>query len=130
MSTTPAHENEQHRDTPTRSFPIARSDLEEEIRRMRTSPRSGGHLGKTLLRNADMRVVLMILERGARIPDHRAEGSLTIQTLDGRVIVTLLESSFDLASGQLLAIEHDVSHALVAIEDSAVLLTIAWRGHR
>jgi hypothetical protein len=29
-----------------------------------------------------------------------------------------------------LAIEQDVSHAVMAIEDSALLLTIAWRGHR
>lgn len=124
----PATHREQHRDTPVSApvFPIARLDLEEEIRRMRASPRPGGHVGKTLLRSGDLRLVLMVLERGARISDHQSDGSLTIQVLDGRVIVALLESSFDLASGQLLAIEHDISHALVAIEDSAVLLTIAW----
>jgi quercetin dioxygenase-like cupin family protein len=124
MHTTPTQND------PSPTFPIARADLEEEIRQMRASPKSGGHLGKTFLRGKDMRVVLMVLDRGARIPEHRANGSLTIQTLDGRVIVSVYESSFDLASGQLLAIEHDAPHALVAIEDSAVLLTISWHGHR
>lgn len=126
--TTTTTETDEH---PERApFPIARLDLEEEIRSMRTSPRPGGHLGKTLLRTADVRLVLMILDHGARIPDHRTDGSLTIHALDGRVIVTLLESSFDMSSGQLLAIEPGISHALVAIEDSAVLLTIAWPGRR
>jgi quercetin dioxygenase-like cupin family protein len=112
------------------TFPIARLDLEAEICRMRASPRPGGHLGKTLLRTADLRLVLLLLDHGARIPDHQGDGALTIQVLDGRVVVTLLESSFDLSSGQLLAIERGVSHALVAIEDSAVLLTVAWGAHR
>ena len=128
MPTTP--DTEDHRDpSAARTFPIARLDLEEEIRRMRASPKPGGHVGKTLLRSADMRLVLMILERGTGISDHQADGSLTIQALDGRVIVSLLESSFDLASGQLLTIERGIPHALIAIEDSAILLTIAWSGH-
>ena len=75
-----------------------------------------------------MRIVLMILDHNTRVADHGVEGAVTIQALDGRVVVTLLGSSFDLTSGHLLSIERDVSHALVAIEDSAVLLTIAWRG--
>jgi quercetin dioxygenase-like cupin family protein len=111
--------------TTTESFPIAKLDLVEEIRRMRASPMPGDHIAKTVLHNEDLRIVLMILSRGARIPQHHAKGSLAIHTLDGRVIVTLLESSFDLGPGQMLAIQRDVSHALVAIEDTALVLTIA-----
>ncbi len=92
---------------------------------MRASPHPRGHLGKTLLRNQDMRIVLLILDRGARIPDHSADEPLTIHAVDGRAIVGLLGSSFDLSSGQLLAVERGVSHSVVAIEDTALLLTIA-----
>lgn len=97
---------------------------------MRASPKPNGHLGKTLLHGADLRLVLMTIDRGMKIPDHGAQGSLTIQTLQGHVIVTLLDSSFDLTAGQLLAIEGGVSHALAAVEDSAVLLTLAWHPER
>ena len=97
---------------------------------MRASPKQNGHLGKTLLRATDMRLVLLILDRGVRIPDHLAQGSLTIHTLQGHVIVTLLDSSFDLVAGQLLTIEPGVSHTMVASEDSAVLLTLAWNPER
>ena len=114
--------------TPTaRPFPIGRFDLAAEIDQMRNSPRSAGHVGKTLLHDKDVRIVLMLLDRGAQIPTHRAKGALTFQGLEGRMIITLLGTSFDLAPGQLLAIERNVAHALVAVEDSALLLTIAPR---
>ena len=87
---------------------------------------AGGHYGRTLLRTADMRIVLMILERGTRLTEHDVDGASTIQILDGRVTVSLLGTSIDLASGQVLAIERRVRHSLVAIVDSAILLTIAW----
>ena len=110
---------------PSNTFPIARLDLVEEVRQLRASPIPHGHVAKTVLHNADLRVVLMVLQRGASIPRHHAKGSLIIQALDGRVIVTLLDSSFDLGPSTVLAIEPEIAHALVAIEDSALLLTIA-----
>ena len=106
------------------SFPIANLDLVEEIRQLRASPIPNGHVAKTVVHNRDLRVVLMVLERGAKLPRHHAKGSLAIHALDGRVIVSLLDSTFDLGPGQLLAIEPGVAHALVAIEDSALMLTI------
>ncbi len=114
-----------HPERHTPSFPIARLDLVEEARQLRASPIPHGHVAKTVLHNADLRVVLMVLQRGARIPRHHAKGSLLVQVLDGRAIVTLLDTSFDLGAGQVLAIEPELAHALVAIEDSALLLTIA-----
>jgi quercetin dioxygenase-like cupin family protein len=110
------------------SFPIARIDLDEEIQRMRASPRQADRLAKTLVRNRNLRAVLMILDRGAKLPEHRADGSLAIQVVQGRVVVTVLGSTVDLAAGELLAIERDVTHAVIAIEDSALLLTIGWPG--
>jgi quercetin dioxygenase-like cupin family protein len=106
------------------SFPIAQLDLVEEIRQLRASPMSHGHIAKTVLHDRDLRIVLMVLRRGTEIPRHHANGSLVIQVLEGRVIVGLLESSFDLAAGRLLAIQPGIEHAVVAIEDAALMITI------
>jgi quercetin dioxygenase-like cupin family protein len=129
MSTTP-FTNDHYADAEAAppAFPIARVDLVEETRLLRASSRTADHAAKTLVRTRDQRLVLMILDRGANIPVHHTDTALTIQALDGRVIVTMFESSFDLGPGQLLAIERDVPHGVVAIEDTAVLLTLAWRG--
>jgi len=116
---------------PREMVPVARLDLLEEIRQMRTSIPPGGrrHLSKTLIRTADLRLVLMVLEPNARIDEHQTEGRMTIQGIDGQVRVRSGESTFDLAPGQLLVLERGVTHALDAIDASSVLLTIAWHGH-
>lgn len=110
----------------TESFPIAHLDLVEEVRQLRHSPISHDHVAKTVLHHRDLRMVLMVMKAGARIPRHHAKGSMTIQALDGRAVVTLLDSSFDLGPGKVLAIEPDLTHAVVAIEDTALILTIAF----
>ena len=125
MPLPPATENRHDVEPP----PFARFDLEEEIRRMRTTVKPGGHLGKTLVRGPDMRLVLMILQRGARISEHRADGSLSIQGIGGRAILTLAETRLEIGPGHLVTVDPGVMHALEAAEDSAVLLTIAFRGH-
>ena len=112
------------------ALPFARFDLEEEIRRMRMTLKPGDHISKTLVRAHDLRLVLMLLQRGARLPEHQIEGPSSVQGLDGRVILTTAGERLELGPGQMLVIEHDVPHALEAAEDSAVLLTISFRGHR
>ena len=116
---------------PPEMVPVARLDLPEEIRQMRTSIPPGGrrHLSKTLVRTGDVRLVLMVLEKGARIDEHRTEGRMTIHGVDGHVRVRSGEASFELAPGQVLVLDRDVPHALQAVEESSVLLTIAWHGH-
>ncbi len=111
---------------PLVQLPIARLDLAEEVRRMRDHPSRRPALTRTVLHGARLRLMLVCLRRGAHIPERQIEGALTIQAIDGRVVVTVLESSFDLLPGQILAIEHEVPHAIVAIEPSAVLITISW----
>lgn len=97
---------------------------------MRMCPMPGGHYGKTLLRTDDMRLVLMVLDHGTELTEHHLDGTSTIQALGGRVAVSVLGSRVDLAAGQVLAIEQDVGHSLLAVDDCAILLTIAWKGHR
>lgn len=91
---------------------------------MRASPIAHGHVAKTVVHSRDLRVVVMVFARGAKLPRHHAKGSLLIQAIDGRVVVGLLESTFDLGPGGMLTIEPDIAHTLVAIEDSALMLTI------
>jgi quercetin dioxygenase-like cupin family protein len=106
------------------SFPIARLDLEAELHQMRASPRAHGHLGKTVVRNGDLSIVLMIIARGEWVPEAHARGSLVIQALDGRVLVTIRDGLFELRPGQFLAIERDVPYEVFAPEDSAVMMTL------
>ena len=58
---------------------------------------------------------------------HRAEGRISIQQLDGQVCVHLADRKVNIAAGHLLVLDCGVLHDVEALEESALLLTISWR---
>ena len=93
-------------------------------------PKAAGSLGirqETLAKYPDLRVVLIVVKAGGRLEKHRAEGRISIQTLDGRIRFNTAERSVELAAGQMLTLERGIPHDVEGIIDSAFLLTIAWR---
>jgi quercetin dioxygenase-like cupin family protein len=57
----------------------------------------------------------------------KAEGRISVQTLDGRIRFNTAERSVELTPGQMLTLECGIPHEVEGILDSAFLLTIAWR---
>ncbi|HEX5473614.1 MAG TPA: AraC family ligand binding domain-containing protein [Vicinamibacterales bacterium] len=86
-----------------------------------------GHNARTLVKFDDFRVVLIALASNTTIPGHRTDGRISIQTVRGHVRVRAEGRTFDLPAGALLALDHDLPHDVEALEESAFLLTIAWR---
>jgi quercetin dioxygenase-like cupin family protein len=68
------------------------------------------------------------LKAGTRIPEHKANGRIAVQVLSGHVRLNGSGRAFDLLPGSLLALDERAPHDLEALEESAILLTIAWRG--
>lgn len=71
-----------------------------------------------------LRQTLIALTNGQRLNDHENPGEATLHVLHGRVRLTAGDASAEGEIGDLLIIP-DARHALEAIEDSAVLLTVA-----
>lgn len=108
--------------------PIGALDLRAEVARLRDEEpwrRSGRH-SRTLIKDADLRVVLLALRAGARLEKHHAPGRITIHALDGRLRVGVAGQSLELAAGQLVTIGPTIPHEVEALAESAFLLTIAW----
>ena len=104
-------------------------DLPAEIHRLKAeSTWSSGHNARTLIRYDDLRVVLMALQPGARVPEHQADGRVLVQVLVGHIQVRAAGRTFSLRVGGLLALDRGVRHDVTALEESAFLLTIAWPG--
>jgi quercetin dioxygenase-like cupin family protein len=78
----------------------------------------------------DFRVVLTVLKARAALPSHQAEGRISIQTVAGHVQVRAQGRTFDMPIGTLLALDQSIPHDVEALEDSAILLTIAWPGRK
>jgi len=111
---------------------VARSrltfDLGAELERLRAeeSWQQGTRNAKTLVKEPDIRLVLIVMRQGGRMDEHRAPGRISIQTLAGRLRLHVPGETIDLAVGQILVLDPDVAHDVEAIEESAFLLTIAW----
>jgi quercetin dioxygenase-like cupin family protein len=104
-------------------------DLAAEIDRLKAEPTwSNGHSARTLIKYDDLRVVLIAVAAGQRIPEHKAEGRISVQVLSGRIEFRAEGRSFDLRAGSLLALDRALPHDVAALEESAFLLTIAWSG--
>jgi len=73
-----------------------------------------------------LRQTLIALRSGSSLDEHESPGEATLQVLHGRVTLVAGDQSWNGTSGDLVTIP-DARHALQAIEDSAVLLTVAVR---
>lgn len=107
--------------------PILAFDLNAEIEKLRAENAwQGGRNSKTLVKHADLRVVLSVLQSGARLHEHQAAGRISVQAVAGHLRMRVQDKEYDLPAGHLLALERALPHNVEALEDSAFLLTIAW----
>ena len=86
-----------------------------------------GHTARTLVREADLRAVLVVMKAGARMAEHRANETATVHAIHGHVRLRLAEQTVDLPAGQLLMLDKGLKHDVEAVEDSAFVLTLGWR---
>ncbi len=112
--------------------PVLQFDLEQEADRLRREAPwlEHGRNAVTLVKHPDLRVVLMLMKPGTRLQEHHARGRISVHTLSGHVRLHLGGQIADLPAGRLIALERDLPHDVEAVEESAVLLTIAWPGEQ
>lgn len=101
--------------------------IDRELRREAAYQREG-HTARTLVRASDLRIVLIVLRGGSRIAEHHANETVSIQTVSGQVRLHLPERTFEVPAGQLLVLGKGLKHDVEASVDSALLLTLGWRG--
>ena len=129
MSDAPRHEAHRRPHTPPMADPFMEFDLPAEIHRLHAETTwSSGQNARTLIKYDDFRVVLIALAAEARIPEHKADGRVSIHVLSGHIQLRASGRTFNLRSGGLLALDQAVTHDVYALEESALLLTIAWPG--
>jgi quercetin dioxygenase-like cupin family protein len=103
-------------------------DLAKETDQLRQEHQwsSTSRNAKTLVKYADLRIVLIAMKLGIRMEGHKADGSISIQGLTGNLRVHLANQTVEVPAGRLLTLERGLPHEVEAEEDSSFLLTIAW----
>jgi quercetin dioxygenase-like cupin family protein len=106
--------------------PVLTFNLAAELEDLRAQPgyKAGAATGRTLVKEPDLRIVLMALKAGGRLEEHRASGPVSVHALEGSLRLRLPEGTAELSAGQLLALEPDVRHDVEAIDDCVFLMTI------
>jgi quercetin dioxygenase-like cupin family protein len=114
-------------DDGTMTKDLVQFDLEQEVAESeRKKPWRSGHYAKTLLKKSDLRIVLISMEKAAKIKDHHADGTISVQVLNGLIRFTVQGKAHDLSRGNVLALGASIKHEVDALEESAFLLTVSW----
>ena len=127
MSTQPSTNQGRIRQPGTYAAPALAFDLNAELGSLQAEkPWQAAHTAKTLVKHPDLRVVLVAIRAGGRLQQHETTARVSIQALSGDLRVYMPAHNVHLPAGHLLALDRDVPHEVVALDDSAFLLTIAW----
>lgn len=82
---------------------------------------------RTLYKTEHLEVFRMILPAGKAMPAHRVAGEITVQCLEGSIEFTT-DTVQTMRAGGLICLAGGVLHALKAVEDASVLVTILLHG--
>jgi quercetin dioxygenase-like cupin family protein len=105
--------------------PLVVSDINEYMRQLQEEPawKKYDRNGITVFKSEKLAIVLTCLHENASIIDNTVDGLLTIQVIQGKVIVRLDDGHLDLKGGQIITIHPGIRHTVEAVTEAAILLT-------
>ena len=116
----------QHRfDAPAHHFDL--DGIAESLRR-EAHPAVSGHRQIAIYKHAQATLVMYAFDQDGEIPEHDAEGVVTIHVLSGRLVVHVEGEAHPLSRNQVLALAPGVVHSVRAAEPSEMLLTVHFVG--
>lgn len=106
--------------------PLGTWDLRDLVRQLKSGEtwRTSERQTMPLFRTERMRVMLVALRAGALLSSHRADGPITVQMLEGRIMFSVESQDVMLTEGQVLSLQAGLPHAVEAPEDAVFLLTV------
>jgi quercetin dioxygenase-like cupin family protein len=105
----------------TFSLPEEMALLKHELRN------APARTAKTLVKEGSVTVTLIGVNPGGSLHEHKADGPITVQVLEGEVEFTVGESTRALPAGTLLALDGGITHAVHSAHGGVFLLTVVNR---
>ncbi len=86
-----------------------------------------GHRQITLFKSGTSTVVAFLFSQGGELPEHRAQGVVTIQVIEGRLNVETPDERHAVGAGGILILRPGIAHDVTAEEASKMILTVHLR---
>ncbi len=77
-----------------------------------------------LMKTDEFEAIRLVVPAGVNIPKHDVPGSITLQCLEGRVLLDLESTVLELGPHQWVYLDGGAPHSLKGLENSSLLLTI------
>jgi NADH-quinone oxidoreductase subunit F len=104
-------------------------DLRHEIDELELSElwKCSDRTAKTLVKQADLRVVLTLMKAGAVLKEHKADGVVTIHVLRGRICINVDQRALEFEQSQMVILNAGVVHSVEALDETALLVSISGK---
>ena len=79
---------------------------------------------QALAKTSELELIRLILPKGKAMPEHHVAGEITLFCLRGEITVDVHGAATILQAGEMLYLSGGQAHALHAVQDALVLLTI------
>lgn len=79
----------------------------------------------TLSRENGLRTLLLHLNAGEEIPEHRTRGAITVYCVKGQASFVSRDERMELSPALLISLAPDVPHSLIAKQETLLLVTIS-----
>ena len=80
-----------------------------------------------LFKSDELEVMRLVMPAGKSMPSHWVKGEITVHCLEGEIDLSAHGRTQRMKAGQMMWLEGGIDHALAAVQDSSLLLTIALR---
>lgn len=107
--------------------PLIKMDLNASMEQLRNEPawKENDRNAITMFKSEKLRIVLIGLHEGAELKTHTAEGTISVQVLEGNINFNTEQQSAFLNKGQMISLQEKIPHSVVAAKESFFLLTLA-----
>lgn len=101
-------------------------DLKQIAQDLRAEAHAGqsGHRQITLLQHGAVTMVAFAFESGGSMPEHSAQGLVTIQIIEGDFEIATSDETHHLKTGSMLVLWPNVRHNATAVTAGTMLLTV------
>lgn len=111
----------------TLDAPMLSFELDQELKRLRAGHQwqTEDRAAITLVKTARLRLVLILMKKGATMREHHVEGPISLSVVSGAISFIAGGEKLTVGRNGLLVLDKAIPHDVEALEDeSAFLLTI------